>query len=158
MLQHARQRRRTRFALALIDLDRFKAVNDVYGHAAGDRLLAEVGARLGRLSGPLIKVGRLGGDEFVAMLGGDPDDAAILAFGTALCAARCRDPYRLGDSAWPTPADRPAWWCTRAAARPRNNCSSARITRCTHAKQTRTGQAVLFSEQHESMIRDAVHC
>ena len=51
-------------ALALIDLDKFKPVNDNFGHAAGDALLVEIARRLERFSGPEVLVARLGGDEF----------------------------------------------------------------------------------------------
>lgn len=62
------QRYGTRLALAYIDLDGFKAVNDTHGHDAGDRLLIEM---CNRLSGCLRKtdtLARLGGDEFVLLL------------------------------------------------------------------------------------------
>ena len=52
------------FALLIIDLDRFKMVNDTYGHTTGDELLKQVGARLSELAGPKDLVARLGGDEF----------------------------------------------------------------------------------------------
>jgi diguanylate cyclase (GGDEF)-like protein len=51
-------------ALFVIDLDRFKHLNDTLGHHAGDLLLAEVGARLRADAGPGELVARLGGDEF----------------------------------------------------------------------------------------------
>ena len=47
------------------DLDQFKTVNDEYGHATGDRLLAEAAARLADVAGPEHLVARFGGDEFV---------------------------------------------------------------------------------------------
>jgi diguanylate cyclase (GGDEF)-like protein len=58
------------FALAILDLDRFKAVNDTFGHATGDRLLQEAANRLVRTIGPRGLVARLGGDEFGILLPG----------------------------------------------------------------------------------------
>ena len=52
------------FAVGVLDLDRFKPINDTYGHHVGDRLLAEIGARLRHAAGPSAQVYRLGGDEF----------------------------------------------------------------------------------------------
>jgi diguanylate cyclase (GGDEF)-like protein len=52
------------FAVGLIDLDGFKAVNDLYGHGAGDALLVEVSRRLGSLENAYVSFARLGGDEF----------------------------------------------------------------------------------------------
>ena len=64
------------FALLFIDLDRFKPVNDVFGHPIGDEVLRRVVQRLQAVTGPDDLVSRLGGDEF-AMILGDCDPTAI---------------------------------------------------------------------------------
>lgn len=56
--------REHRFALLVLDIDRFKYVNDALGHAVGDRLLIEIGQRIARTVPPADLVARLGGDEF----------------------------------------------------------------------------------------------
>ncbi|MHA7819016.1 MAG: putative bifunctional diguanylate cyclase/phosphodiesterase [Erythrobacter sp.] len=62
------ERWRTRCALLMVDLDRFKAVNDSLGHLTGDKMLAQVSARLQALMGENAMVGRLGGDEFAIVV------------------------------------------------------------------------------------------
>ncbi|MDJ0658109.1 MAG: EAL domain-containing protein [Crocosphaera sp.] len=60
------------FAVSVIDLDRFKMINDSDGHLVGDRLLIEIGRTLETLVSPADTVARLGGDEFAILL--DPID------------------------------------------------------------------------------------
>jgi diguanylate cyclase (GGDEF)-like protein/PAS domain S-box-containing protein len=64
-------------ALMMLDLDRFKQVNDTLGHPAGDELLKQVSQRLERIVGARGEIGRLGGDEFQVMLP-DIDDRGRL--------------------------------------------------------------------------------
>jgi diguanylate cyclase (GGDEF)-like protein/PAS domain S-box-containing protein len=80
--------------LLFVDLDRFKSVNDSLGHAAGDRLLAEVATRLRAVVGTHGLVGRLGGDEFAVVLHGSDAEQATLVGGAIV--ERLSQPYRLG--------------------------------------------------------------
>ena len=57
-------------SLAMVDLDHFKSVNDKYGHAVGDTVLAEVARRLRVAARPVDSVARFGGEEFVVILPG----------------------------------------------------------------------------------------
>lgn len=68
--------------MLLLDLDGFKAVNDRYGHAAGDRLLIDIAARLQQCLRESDLLARLGGDEFAILIPsscsiGDPDRLAV---------------------------------------------------------------------------------
>jgi diguanylate cyclase (GGDEF)-like protein len=79
----AMSRRRTSpFAIAVLDLDRFKFVNDTLGHAAGDAVLKEVARRLRKTVRDGDTVARLGGDEFVLMLPGG--EAAVREVATRI--------------------------------------------------------------------------
>ncbi|AYB52491.2 EAL domain-containing protein, partial [Ralstonia solanacearum] len=84
-------RNRGSFALMFLDLDGFKAVNDVYGHHAGDLLLTDVARRIVACVRLQDTVARVGGDEFVVLASvGEPADAGTLA--DALLAA-AREPF-----------------------------------------------------------------
>jgi diguanylate cyclase (GGDEF)-like protein/PAS domain S-box-containing protein len=75
--------RRTGLSVGVVylDVNGFKAVNDQLGHAAGDRILVEIGHRLRRGFRPWDRVGRMGGDEFVVLCGrvGSRDEIDDLA-------------------------------------------------------------------------------
>lgn len=64
-------------ALLLLDLDRFKEVNDSLGHASGDELLAKVAQLISRVLGTGHFFSRLGGDEFAIVMQGGADRAGV---------------------------------------------------------------------------------
>ncbi len=64
------------FALVMVDLDQFKEVNDIYGHAAGDQVLVEFASRLRQSVRDTDIVARLGGDEFAVLLTGASRETA----------------------------------------------------------------------------------
>lgn len=77
------------FAVALIDLDGFKQVNDSFGHHAGDQLLCAIGERLNEAADRGDEVGRLGGDEFIVLFRNVADEAECSARANALLGTLC---------------------------------------------------------------------
>ena len=79
-------------AVMMLDLDRFKAVNDTMGHPAGDALLKQVAQRLTSIVGKRGEIGRLGGDEFQIILP-DMDDRGALGELAAKIVQLVSQPY-----------------------------------------------------------------
>jgi diguanylate cyclase (GGDEF)-like protein/PAS domain S-box-containing protein len=78
------------FAVMCLDLDRFKEVNDVFGHSAGDALLKEIARRLQAEAGGAF-LGRLGGDEFIIIAADGPQPSTAERLSERLLAAVCGD-------------------------------------------------------------------
>jgi len=83
-----------RCAFMMIDLDRFKAVNDTLGHPIGDRLLSRVAERLGQLMGDNETCGRLGGDEFAVVMRDATNSSAVEALAQRIIETLSR-PYEV---------------------------------------------------------------
>lgn len=72
-------------AVMIINLDRFKPINDTYGHAGGDDALCEIAGRLRRFSNKDITVARTGGDEFAVLISGVIGRDELAALGSRIC-------------------------------------------------------------------------
>ncbi|MBL8520015.1 MAG: EAL domain-containing protein [Betaproteobacteria bacterium] len=83
-------------AVVLLDLDRFKYVNESLGHAAGDALLQQVALRFSRAIGPGDLIARTGGDEFMMLVNLEGDAARGTAFGESIRQLLDR-PFRIGE-------------------------------------------------------------
>jgi diguanylate cyclase (GGDEF)-like protein len=86
-------------SVAYLDLDRFKLINDLFGHAAGDEVLQQVCERISAMLTKGMCVGRVGGDEFLILM---PDTNIPLAalIGRGLVDSIGTEPYRVGDKAF----------------------------------------------------------
>ncbi len=93
---HRLDRRERVLAVLFVDLDRFKAINDRFGHAAGDETLLAVGYRLREVLRPHDTLARLGGDEFVVLCEDLDDDRAAVRVAERVLAALDR-PILCGD-------------------------------------------------------------
>ncbi|MFL0357147.1 putative bifunctional diguanylate cyclase/phosphodiesterase [Erythrobacter sp. GH1-10] len=83
-----------RCALLMVDLDRFKAVNDSLGHMTGDKMLAQVSSRLQSIVGEKHLCGRLGGDEFAIVIRDASDSPEIDTIARRVIAA-LSEPYEV---------------------------------------------------------------
>lgn len=139
------------FAVGLIDLDGFKAVNDLYGHATGDAVLVEASRRMVDLSDGRFIFARLGGDEFGVILPDCASGAVLAKFGQDLCAhlkrtyalasANVEISASVGFATYPDAGNRPASLLDHA---------DYALYR---AKQHAMGTAIIFSGEHADDIK-----
>ncbi len=86
-------------AMAYLDLDRFKLLNDLFGHSAGDHVLQQVCTRVSNLLSCTHQFGRVGGDEFVIIFPETPITlASVMCRGIIDCIGT--EPYQFGDNAF----------------------------------------------------------
>ncbi len=140
------------FDLALIDLDGFKPVNDIYGHSVGDALLVEVGQRLRRLCGQTAFPARMGGDEFAIILPGLRSQAELEVFGADLTEA-LRDTYVLG-SVTANISGSVGFVRGDDAAMSASQLLERADYALYFAKQNLRGAGVVFTDRHEAEMRD----
>ncbi|ESQ85492.1 diguanylate cyclase [Asticcacaulis sp. AC460] len=144
--------RKIPFDLALIDLDGFKPINDLYGHSIGDHLLIEVGERLRQTCGITGFPARMGGDEFAIVLAGQRSEDELKAFGVQLCDA-LRQTYHLSGVNANISGSVGFVHCDDASV-----SSSQLLERADYAlyyaKQNLRGAPVIFTERHEAEMRD----
>lgn len=143
-------------ALAYLDLDRFKLINDLFGHAAGDDVLQQVCRRVSGLLSPVHKFGRVGGDEFVIVF---PDTGIALA--TLMCRgivdAIDNQPYRVGDQAFHVRGS--IGLIEISTGMQFNDAMSAADSACRKAKSGNCNSLVVFEkhalafQQHEDELR-----
>ena len=140
------------FDLALIDLDGFKPINDIYGHSVGDELLIAVASRLRDQCGTKGFAARMGGDEFAVILPGQRSEAELQAFGTALCDA-LRETYLLGGVAANISAS-----VGFVRSQGEGLTVSQLLERADYAlyfaKQNLRGAPVIFTRAHEAEMHD----
>jgi diguanylate cyclase (GGDEF)-like protein len=105
-------------AVLALDVDRFKQINDIQGHAAGDEALRALGAALRASVRAGDHVGRTGGDEFLVVLpAATAADAAAIAIRMGNTAAQAGVSISVGGAAWPDDAPSPADLLSLADAR-----------------------------------------
>ncbi|OTP75648.1 putative bifunctional diguanylate cyclase/phosphodiesterase [Caballeronia sordidicola] len=138
-------------AVGIIDLDGFKPINDLYGHAAGDRLLHVIAQRLLEICPENFFVARLGGDEFAVVATHFGGTDALLAIGEQMCAG-IRMPIDLGD------IDLQVTGSIGFAVYPELANDTIKLFANAdyalyHGKRTGRGKAILFSVEHDNEIR-----
>lgn len=137
------------FTVGLIDLDRFKPINDTHGHAHGDRLLQIIGKRIVSQCPANATIARLGGDEFGLIVMGDADEAERIV--QMLCRA-IREQVRIGDVLVSV-------GCSAGLSVYPETATSADLLfdradfALYHAKNEKRGQCVRFSKELEGLIR-----
>ena len=137
------------FCVGVLDLDRFKPINDSYGHAQGDKLLQTLGERMRALCNSDVQVVRLGGDEFGLIVNGDLDAAGRV--GDELC-RQIHKPVQLGDTTVSVGSSGGIASFPEAGRTAHDLFDRADFA-LYHAKKHKRGKFVKFSADLEDMIR-----
>ncbi|MEJ2361992.1 MAG: EAL domain-containing protein [Gammaproteobacteria bacterium] len=151
------------FAVIMMDLDRFKEINDTLGHDCGDQLLVAVGRRLQSVLRPTDLIGRLGGDEFAILLPDTDEQGAGIVAGKIQSALDA--PFNLADMAFSIGAS------LGIAAFPRHGNTTSILLKAAdvamyHAKNNKLGYCIynaildIHTPDRLSLImelRDAIH-
>ena len=139
------------FALAIFDLDRFKPINDTYGHNAGDQVLIESGRRLATFASTDVTVARLGGDEFGVLIRQPSGAAEVLVLCNEICET-LHAPILFSDMQVVT-------GCSGGLAlypsvgRNADELFDRADYALYHSKESQRGVSTLFSQEHEDAIR-----
>jgi diguanylate cyclase (GGDEF)-like protein len=145
----AQQGSQPQVIVGIIDLDGFKAINDVFGHAIGDQVLVQAGARLNQVGDVGTVVARLGGDEFGIMLAPGTRDDQLDELATVLVSS-LQQPFR-----FPGAVARISGSVGFAATQAGDTAEAA-LARADYAayeaKTTARGQMVRFSAIHAERI------
>lgn len=133
--------------LALIDLDGFKHINDTYGHAAGDTVLAAIASRLAVVE-RVRSFGRLGGDEFAIILDADLDEESVRTLANDLSDA-LRAPVIHGNAVLRLSG---SIGVHRVAGRSASDCLERADAALYKAKEQSDGTVVVFSPDDETEL------
>jgi diguanylate cyclase (GGDEF)-like protein/PAS domain S-box-containing protein len=140
------------FAVCYLDFDRFKLVNDSFGHAVGDKLLVEIAARLRTLLPNGDTVARLGGDEFALLIEGVSDDVDPLSM-TDVIRNELARPFDLdGDRVQSTTSIGVAYW-SRSYEHPEAILRDADTALAQAKRAGRDRCEVFSSEMREVSVR-----
>ena len=147
------QRRGQRLAMAFLDLDGFKAVNDTHGHAAGDHLLLTLAQRMKEALREGDTLARLGGDEFVAVLLdlADVDDSALILNRLLAAAAQ---PVQYGETRLQVSASLGVSFYPQAQALDADQLLRQADQAMYHAKQAGKNCFHIFDSEQDRTVRE----
>ena len=146
------QRQGSLLAVAYIDLDNFKEVNDQHGHETGDRLLVALASRMKDALREGDTLARIGGDEFVAVLTDLADSNFCLPMLKRLLAAACQ-PFQLGDLTLQVSASLGVTFYPQAEVMEPDQLLRQADQAMYQAKQTGKNHYHLFDAAHDRSVR-----
>ena len=147
-----RQQSKDPFVIGVLDLDGFKQVNDLFGHPAGDKLLADTSQRLSHLFDENVFLARLGGDEFGIIIEQPGEEKEVINIGNKICAA-LKNPYKLREGAAQIAGTIGFANFPQAGQTAQILFERADYALC-YSKQNAKGTVTMFSSEHETIIRE----